>query len=52
MGRKRLSSSLFKMARISRDVEAYGSGDPVKIGRRLKNKLLGRKLLSRAWRWP
>jgi len=47
-----LTSSLYRLARLSRDVEVYSSGDPVKIGRRLKNKYLGRKLISRAWRWP
>jgi len=52
MARSRLSSSLFRFARLSRDVETYSSGDPVRIGRRLKNKLLGRKVISRVWRWP
>jgi hypothetical protein len=47
-----LSSSLFRLARLSRDVEVYSSGNPVRIGRRLKNKYIGRKFISRAWRWP
>lgn len=47
-----LTSSLFKLARLSRDVEVYSSVDPVRIGRRLKNKFIGRRFISRAWRWP
>lgn len=46
------SSSLYRLARLSRDAEVYSSGNPVRIGRRLKNKFIGRKLISRAWRWP
>lgn len=52
MAKKSLSSSLFKLARISRDAEVYTSGNPARIGRRLKNKFLGRKVVSRLWRWP
>lgn len=52
MVKRGLSSSLFKLARISRDAKVYTSGNPVRIGRRVKNKFLGRKVISRIWRWP
>jgi hypothetical protein len=35
---------LNRWARVSRDAEAYGSGDPKKIGRRLRNRFKGRLL--------
>ena len=45
-------SFLFRLARLSADAKAVASGDPARIGRRAKNKLLGR-LVGRAgvWRW-
>ena len=52
MAKRGLTSLLFRLSRLSRDVEVYSSGNPVKIGRRLKNKFIGRKLVSRIWRWP
>ncbi|MCJ7652931.1 MAG: hypothetical protein MUO75_04405 [Actinobacteria bacterium] len=52
MAKRSLSSSLFRLSRLTRDVEVYSSGNPVRIGRRLKNKFLGRKVVSRMWRWP
>ena len=47
-----LVSLLFRIARLSADVKAVSSGDSSRLGRRAKNKLLGR-LLGRAglWRW-
>jgi hypothetical protein len=51
----RLSRLLRRGSIRAADAEALASGDPIRIGRRAKNKLLGR-LLGRAtrgaWRWP
>jgi hypothetical protein len=46
----RLRSSLYRSARILGDVEAVASGDPKRITRRAKNKLVGR-LLGRSGFW-
>jgi len=45
---KKLSSKLYKAARVLNDIETVASGDPKKITRRAKNKLLGR-LLRKIW---
>ncbi|MBA7585629.1 hypothetical protein ES708_27615 [subsurface metagenome] len=44
-----LVSSLFKPARISNDISKVASGDPKEIIRRIKNKLIGRKLIKKIW---
>jgi hypothetical protein len=44
MRRPRLSSKLFRAARSVDDVEALASGDPKRIARRAKNKVVGRLL--------
>ena len=41
---KKIASSLYKAARTVNDIETLASGDPKKIARRAKNKLLGRLL--------
>ena len=46
----RLSSWLYRSARVANDVEAITSGDPKRMRRRLKNKLVGR-LLGKAGIW-
>jgi hypothetical protein len=40
----KLTSWLFKAARLSADLDALASGDPKRMGRRGKNKLVGRSL--------
>jgi hypothetical protein len=48
----KLTGWLFRAARPSADLDALASGDPKKMGRRVKNKLAGRAV-GRAgfWRW-
>ena len=45
-----LRRNLYRSARITGDVQAVLSGDPKRMGRRAKNKLLGRTL-ARAGFW-
>jgi hypothetical protein len=42
-------SFLYKMARQANDVKVITSGDPKKMARRVKNKIIGRKLIRRIW---
>jgi hypothetical protein len=44
-----LVSSLYKIARIANDVSALASGNPKRIGRRLVNKMIGRKIASKLY---
>jgi len=50
MRRPRLSSNLFRAARRVDDIEAIASGDPKRVARRAKNRIVGR-LLARAGFW-
>jgi len=34
---------------VSNDVEKIKSGDPGKIARQVKNKILGRKIVKKIW---
>lgn len=45
----RLRSALYRWARLLGDVQAVTSGKPSKVGRRLVNKLVGRKVVRRLW---
>jgi hypothetical protein len=48
----RLVRSLYRSARITNDIETLASGNPKRIERRAKNKLLGRTLgRSGFWRF-
>ena len=45
-----LTRFLFRLARLSAHAKAVSSGDPTRIERRMKNRLIGRTL-SRAGIW-
>jgi len=46
---KRMSSDFYELARIMRDIEVLSSGDPEKIMKRIVNKIIGRKIVSKIW---
>ena len=48
----KLTSWLYKLARLSRDAEVLSSGKPKKIAGRAKNKIIGRKIVSKIFKWP
>ncbi|MCM8814839.1 MAG: hypothetical protein NC937_04850 [Candidatus Omnitrophica bacterium] len=43
---------LYQLARTANDIEKLTSGDPKKIARRVKNKIIGRKIGNKIYRWP
>ncbi|MBA7541303.1 hypothetical protein ES705_33614 [subsurface metagenome] len=45
----KLVSFLYNLARKANDVKTITSGDPKKITRRVKNKIIGRKLIKKIW---
>ena len=45
-------SFLYKAARTANDVETLLSDNPKRIARRLKNKLVGRTVASKLYRFP
>jgi len=47
----KLTSWLYRMARLSRDAEVITSGNPEKMARRVKNKILGRTIVRRLFKW-
>jgi hypothetical protein len=50
--RRSLASALFRSARRVDDLEALASGNPKRIERRVKNRLIGRALGRLGfWRW-
>jgi len=42
-------SFLFNLARKLTDIRTLASGDPGRITRRIKNKIIGRKLIRKIW---
>lgn len=50
---RRYSNAAYSAGRVLNDFSALASGDPVRIGRRLKNRVLGRAIARTGiWRWP
>jgi len=42
-------SFLYKLARLANDISKVASGDPKKIIRRIKNKIIGKKFIRKIW---
>jgi len=47
----KLTSLLYRAARLLRDAEVITSGSPKKMARRVKNKVVGRHVFRRINRW-
>ena len=45
----KMISLLYRLARGLTDFKAISSGSPMKIGRRVKNKFIGRKIIKKLW---
>ncbi|GAJ05514.1 unnamed protein product, partial [marine sediment metagenome] len=45
----KLVSFLYKLARGLNDIQKVSTGDPKKITRRIKNKVIGKKLVRKIW---
>ena len=43
----KMVSFLYKLARTANDAETAASGDPEKMAKRAKNKVVGRKLMKK-----
>lgn len=52
MAKGKPSAKLFNLSRVVRNIEVWTSGDPKKIGRRYKNRYIGRNFVRKIWRWP
>jgi len=48
----RLISFLYKIARAANDIETISSGNPKRILKRIKNKYIGRKIVSKLFKFP
>jgi hypothetical protein len=48
----KIVSFLYSLARMANDIEKVSSGDPKKIARRVKNKVIGRKIIRKVWKLP
>lgn len=46
------ASFLYNLARMANDVEKIKRGDSKKIVRRVKNNVIGRKIIKKVWRLP
>jgi hypothetical protein len=49
---RKFVSFLYSLARRMNDITTLLSLDPVRIARRVKNKFVGRTLVSKVWRFP
>lgn len=50
MSRRNIVSTLYQIARTANDINTLASGNPKRIARRVRNKIIGRAL-GRVYRW-